>query len=235
MFRIFVAFLFFVSFAQAQEGTRIKTKLFTFALGELPSGFKAFFKTGEEILEFSAGEGGLSAPINYAGPPVFVLRESREAFSAPPKGQDPQPPLAWVNLPLNADNILVIATLTEDGKIRLLAYNISTRELAPGDYKFFNFSTNTLSFIFDSQKFTMAPGTDRLVKDPEWQRAGKGFTNKIAIVDANNKAKLAYSSLWEHYPAGRSLMLVFNGNRPSQKVTFRVFNVETPTESTAEQ
>lgn len=234
MFRILAAFLLFMPFAHAQEGTRIRTKLFTFALGELPSGFKAFFKTGEEILEFSAGESGLSAPIDYAGPPVLALRESKEAFSAPPAGQNPPPPLAWVNLPLNADNVLVIATATADGKIRLLAYNISTRELAPGDYKFFNFSTNTLSFIFDSQKFTMAPGSDRLVKDPAWQRTEKVFTNKIAIVDADNKAKLAYSSLWEHYPAGRSLMLVFNGSRPSQKVTFRVFNVETPTESAGE-
>lgn len=227
MFRALCLFLLLTCAAGAQEPKMIKTKLLTFALGSLPENFKAFYKSGEEIRPFSASQGSLGIPLDYIGPTTFVLRESAEAFTPPKDGKPMPPPLAFVNFPPNVDNVLVIAT-AENEKVRLMAYDISTKELAKGDYKFFNFSHSTLSLIFDSQNFVMTPGTHRMVRDSKWHSEIKAFPIKIATVDANNKAKKVYSSLWEHYPVSRSLMFLFDGSRPGQTITFRTLTVDIP-------
>jgi hypothetical protein len=230
MLRAFCLFLILTCAAGAQEPAKIiKTKLLTFALGSLPEDFKAFFKTAEEIRSFSPSQGSLSIPTDYIGPVTFVIRESEAAFTPPADGKPMPPPLAFVNLPVGADNVLVIAT--PDGtKVRLMAFDISTKELSNGDYKFFNFSHHNLSLIFDNQSFVMAPGSHRMVRDGKWHSEIKAFPIKIATIDANNKPKKVYSSLWEHYPVSRSLMFLFDGNRPTQSVTFRTLTVDIPPE-----
>ncbi len=214
--------------AHGQQPEKIKTLLVTYALGGPKGGFKAFFKSGEEIVPFAANSGGLGAPFQYEGPRRLVIRESKEAFNPPPEGQQPKPPLAFVDLPEKADNVLIIAADSGGGKFRLVAYDVATNNLKGGDYLFFNFSHFNLSFIMGKQKFALAPAENKLVRDPSWINPDpQTFPIKIATVNGKDVV-LAREALWEHWPDKRNVVFLFDGIAKGEPVKMVNFNVEKP-------
>ena len=218
----------------AQESQRIKTTLVTFALGAPKEGFKAFFKTGDQILEFKANSGGLGDPIKYDGPRRFVIRDSKEGFAPPAEGQQPKPPLAFVDLPERCDNILVIAADDGAGKLRLVAFDVASGNLRGGDYKFFNFSHATLTFIMGKQRFALKPSENKLVTDPTW---GSGppvaFDFDMGLVTGAT-VKSIKQSQWEHWPDKRNVVFLFDGLRKAESVRILNFNMEKPLRLTEE-
>lgn len=208
-----------------EDDANLRTTLVTYAPGELPEGFVAFFRNGGEILEFKANAGGLGDPVRYQGPKRLILRVSREEFALPPEKM--KPPVGFVDLPQGCNNILLLAAPAAEGKLRLIPYDVAPKNLAPGEYKFFNFSHSVVSVILDSQKFTMSPSEDRVVKDAGWKTQPKVMELKIATVK-DSKATLVNQTMWEHWPDKRQVVFFFNGRRKSEPIGFMCFAVEAP-------
>lgn len=229
MFRPLFLMLFLmqgVLFAQNQPPL-ITTRILTYAPAGLPASFKTYFRTGQEIELFAASAGTLGLPIEYTGPQTFSLYASKADLEPPAEGQKPKPPVASVPLPANCDLVLLLCTRTAEDKVGLVAYNIASTELKPGDYRIFNFSRSQTSLILGEQKFTLAPGKDRMVRDSSWHDDIIALPIKIATV-TDGKPTLAYSSLREHFPQRRNLMFLFDGSHPSRPITFFTFNADLP-------
>jgi hypothetical protein len=205
----------------------ITTRILTYAPAGLPDSFKTFYRTGNEIELFTASAGTLGLPINYTGPQTFALYASKTDMLPPAEGQKPKSPVATVTLPANSDVVLILCTRTADGKVGLVAFNITSNELKPGDYRVFNFSKSTTSIILGEQRFALAPGKDSMVRDSSWHSEVIALPIKIATV-VEGKPKLAFSSLREHFPQRRNLMFLFDGRHPSRPITFVTFNADLP-------
>lgn len=205
----------------------ITTRILTYAPAGLPESFKVFYRTGNEVELFTASAGTLGLPINYTGPQTFALYGSKTDMFPPADGQKPKPPVATVTLPANADVVLILCTRTADDKVGLVAFNITSTELKPGDYRVFNFSKSTTSIILGEQRFALAPGKDTMVRDSSWHGEAIAFPIKIATI-TDGKPKIAYSSMREHFPQRRNLMFLFEGSHPSRPITFVTFNADLP-------
>jgi len=213
--------------AFGQEPAVIKTKFVTCALGSLPDDFTAFYKTGETVEELMVSPAALGLPITYQGPRRFILHKTKDGFTPPKDGEQPKPPLAFVDLPAKADNVLIICVPLPEGKLKLLAFDISARDLAAGDYKVFNFSHSTVSVVLGKQKFTLVPGKDTMVRDDAWKGEIVALPLQIATV-TDNQLRLVYSSFWEHYPVRRNLMFMFDGTDESMPIVFNHYIVNIP-------
>lgn len=224
---LFFALLAFPWLAALAQPALVTTRLFTYAPGGLPASFAGFYRTGQKVEPFNASAGTLGLPIDYVGPAVFELRPSVADFAPPPEGQKPQPPLASVTLPANADNVLVLCSSLADGKLRLTAYDISSGQLKPGDYRAFNFSRLPLSVILGDNRFALNPGKDTFIKDSKFQDKPIAFPLQIATI-TDGKAKKVFSSFWEHYPSRRNLLFFFDGRHPSEPITFANFSADLP-------
>lgn len=208
----------------AQRPQAVKTNILTFAPGGMPEDFTAFYQTGEEIYSFRASSSSLGIPVRYEGPQTFALFKSEADFAPRKKGDKPPEPLATLQLPAGADNVLILAIGEEDGdRIRLVGYDISSTSLKEGDYRIFNFSTQPLLMQLGDQKIGIKPGEDLMVKDSKWQKEVMALPLQIAVSE-EGKAKVVYSAYWEHYPQRRSLMFLFNGRHPSTPIVFSSFN-----------
>ncbi|MEO5715305.1 MAG: hypothetical protein ABIT37_17640 [Luteolibacter sp.] len=218
--------------SHGQQSPVIKTNLLTYSPAGLPADFKAFYRTADVILEFTASAGNLGTPILYTGPQNFLIRSSKEEFSLPEDQLKLKVPLASVTLPPNADTVLLICVADEAGKARLLAYDVSSESLTRGSYRVFNFSSKSLSVILGEQRFTVAPRSDKSVSDPSWHKETLALTLQIATI-TDDKATLVYSNFWEHYPQRRSLLFLFDGHHVSDPVIFSSFDVDSPPKAAA--
>lgn len=233
MIRFLIFLQILAACASAQDtAPMIKTKILTYALGGLPDEFMGYFKNSEQIMMFRASDGTLGVPIRYQGPAQFILRESEEAFAPVPEGQTPKPSVAAVTLPENATNVLILAAPLDGKRVKLMAYDISPESLGKGEYRVFNFSHSMLSMIFGSQKLVLPSGRDQVVRDGSWGQKIMTFPIKIATVK-ENLAKPVYSNFWEHHPSNRTLLFMFNGNRPNQAIRFMDFPIEVPADESA--
>lgn len=213
--------------SHGQEPALLKTNLLTYAPAGMPAGFAAFYQTSSQIHPFNASAGSLGTPVLYNGSQRFAIRSSAEEFALPAKQLAEIPPLATVNLPPNADTVLILCVPESAGKVRLIAYDVSSSTLRRGSYRVFNFSTKSLSVIMDKQRFTVSPKSDQAVDDPGWHDKTIAMPLQIATV-TDKKAKLVYSNFWEHYPQRRSLLFLFDGRHVSDPVIFSSFDVDTP-------
>jgi len=228
MIRIFLLLQIFAACAFGQDAPAvIKTKILTYALGGLPDEFMGYFKNSEQIMMFRASDGTLGVPIRYQGSAKFILHESEEDFAPVPEGQAPKPPIASVNLPENASNVLILAAPLGGKKVKLMAYDISPGSLGKGEYRVFNFSHSMISMVFGPQKFVLPAGKDQIVRDGSWGQKIMTFPIKIATVK-ENLAKPVYSNFWEHHPSNRTLLFMFNGNRANQAIRFMDFPIDVP-------
>lgn len=232
MIRILLLLPILAACAFAQEAPMIKTKILTYALGGLPEEFMGYFKNESQIMMFRASDGTLGVPVRYQGPQRFVLRESEDAFAPVPEGQAAPPPIAFVDLPENAAHVLILAAPVDRKKVKLMAYDISPGSLGKGEYRVFNFSHSMLSMILGSQKFVLPSGRDTVVKDGSWTQKIMTFPIRIATVK-ENLAKPVYSNFWEHHPSNRTLLFMFNGNRPNQAIRFMDFPIDVPADESA--
>ncbi len=211
---------------QAQNQVpKFSTRILTYAPAGLPESPPLFYKSGADIELFRASAGTLGLPIEYTGPQTLALYSSKADFAPPPEGQKTKPPIASVNLPANADVVLVLCTRTAGNKIGLVAYDISSGNLKPGDYRIFNFSKAQTSLILGDQRLALAPGKDSLVRDSKWNTEIIAMPIKIATI-TDGKPKMVYSSFREHYPQRRNLMFLFDGRHPSRPITFVTFNAD---------
>lgn len=229
---LLAAFLTLGGTSHGQSPAVIKTNLLTYAPAGLPADFKAFYQTADVVSEFVASAGSLGTPVLYTGSQSFVIRSSKEEFSLPEDELKQKPPLASITLPPNADTVLLICVAGEAGKTRLIAYDVSSKTLARGSYRVFNFSSKPLSVILGEQRFTVSPRKDKSVSDPGWQKETLALPLQIATI-TGSKAKLVYSNFWEHYPQRRSLMFLFDGHHVSDPVIFSSFDVDTPPKAAA--
>lgn len=236
MFRLTIAIFGVLSMSGfAQEVKKIKTTIVTYALGAPREGFKAFYQSKGEVHPFGANGGGLSNPIRYEGPVVFSVRDSEEAFSAPPAGQQAPPPLASVTLPERSDNVLVIAAPTSEGKFRLVAFDVGTSTLKAGEYKIFNFSNSVLSLIMGKQTMVISPRENKMMRDDSWTAPeAKALVFKVAKVE-NGKPNLIKETFWEHWPARRNVIFFFDGSHKGEPIAFVSVNVEPPPREAASQ
>lgn len=201
---IFLFTAVFAGVAFCQEAT-VNTEILTLALDEPVTNLH--FHNGKEIAFFQANLTGLGEPLAYKGPQQFLLRASEAEFTAKPPLP---PPVASVSLPQNSDRVLLVCVKSGDKPLKLVPYDIAKGRITVGDYRFFNFSHSTLSLIFGSKRFAVAPGTDSLVSDPEWKKEVTEIDMEVAIV-TDQKAKSVYSSTWGHRPGRRNFIFMFDG------------------------
>jgi hypothetical protein len=200
----------------------VSTQLLSYAPGGVPETFQAFFRDRTGIHPWKAPARGLGNAVQYAGSRAFILHRSQEDFSA----RSPKRPMASVTLPEKADNILILTMPEAEGRVRLIAYDISSHQLKPGTYHVFNFSSSDLSFKFGDRSFALRAGRDMAVDHPKWHDKVLAFPLQIAIV--TDRQKLVYSSFWEHYPQRRNLFMAFDGFHPSRPIIFSNFNASPP-------
>lgn len=203
----------------SQEVT-VDTEIVTIALDESISGL--FFSNGKSISIFQANPTGLGEPLKYKGPPKFSVRTSEAEFSLKP----PLPaPYASVDLPLNADRVLLACLKTGDAPMRMIAYDIGRGRIGAGDYRFFNFSNSVISVIFGEKKFAVKPGDETLVSDASWRKEVMEIDMEMAIAK-DGKFKPVYSSQWGHRPGRRNYIFMFNGPQEYNPVKIcRFFDV----------
>ena len=213
---LLIALLCTASPGQEKE-PQITTEFLTIALDEPVSDL--FYKSSESVSPFDANLTGLGQPNPYKGPMRFVLRTSAEEFSLKPPLP---PPAAAVMLPATANRVLLACVKSADNPLRLAAYDISSTGSKPGDYRFFNFCTKTLSLIIGEEKFTLDPGKDRIVSNREWRESILDLPMQVAKVE-QSKAKLVYSSVWGHRPGRRNFIFMFDGRHPSKPVAISRF------------
>jgi hypothetical protein len=208
-----------MSLTAAAQQPVVDTEFVTIALDEAVDGF--FYFDGVAAQPFQANITGISQPQRYKGPQRFALRENAAEFSATP----PLPkPAASVLLPLNCRRVLITCVKSGDKPLRMVAYDISTNNRA-GDYRFFNFSKQTLSLILGEKRFALPPGKDTSVSDSAWRGAVLDIPIQCAAVQ-NNKPKLVYSSIWGHRPGRRNFIFMFDGSHPTKPVNFcRFFDI----------
>lgn len=220
--------------ATAQD-TKFQTTLITYALGAPPGGFKAFFRNGEEIQPFGANGSGLSAPIKYSGSRKFEIRASEEAFAPPPAGQQAPPPLAVVELPAGVDNVLLIAAGAGQGKIRLLAYDVSANALKGGDYKVFNFSRSAVELNLGKKKLTIRSTQNEIMSDSSFQDPKtRGMELVIYRYDGTvRNPEPVKRSLWEHSAAKRNVLFLFDGKHKGEALGMMSMNIEPPRSASA--
>ena len=218
--------------SHAQEPAVLKTDILTYAPAGLPAGFTAFYRTANQVYEFTASAGNLGTPVLYTGPRQFVIRSSKEEFSLPADQLKEKPPLAFVSLPPDADTVLLLCIPDKTGKVQLVAYDVSSNNLRRGTYRVFNFSSKPLSIILGERRFTVAPKSDQSADDPSWHQEAIAIPLQIATV-TDQKAKRVYSNFWEHFPQRRSLLVLFDGHHVSDPVIFSSFDVDTPPKAAA--
>jgi len=208
----------------------VQANIVTFALGAPPGGFKAFFKNGDEIQPFGANGAGLGAPIAYNGPKKFVIRASEDAFAPPPAGQQVPPPLALVDLPQGANNILILAVDAGQGKIRLLAYDVSSQALQGGDYRVFNFSRSALELNLGKKKLLLKPAQNEMMTDPSFRDPNTKVMEFIVYkYDGNvRNPEPVKRSLWEHWNTRRVVMFLFDGKHKGEAFGMMTMSIEPP-------
>lgn len=209
----------FALHAHAQSSS-VSTHILTFAPASLPEGFLPYYQKSGAAEPFVASVGTLGLPTPYSGPSEFALYGSKDELDAKSK-----PPIATVTLPEKCDLVLLVCTRDAEEKTSLVAYNIDSEDLKPGNYRIFNFSKSTVSITLDKQTIEIAPDKDAYVRDPKWHDQPTAFPLQIATI-ANGKTKRAYSSFWEHFPTRRNLMFLFDGSGPSEPITFATFDAE---------
>lgn len=202
--------------AQEQE-PQIATEFLTIALDEPVADL--FFKSGETVSPFEANQTGLGQPVPYKGPARFTLRKSAAEFALKPPLP---PPAAAVMLPATADRVLLACVKSAESPLRIAAYDISSTGSKAGDYRFFNFCARPLSLIVGGEKFTLAPGKDRVASSQAWREAVLDLPMQVATIE-EGKAKLVYSSVWGHRPGRRNFIFMFDGKHPSKPVAISRF------------
>ena len=163
-----------------------------------------FSSTAPTVSSFDANLTGLGQPVPYKGPRRLILRDTEAEFAAKP----PLPaPAATVELPLNANRILLAFLKSGDKPLKVIAYDIASSGSRAGDYRFFNFSSKSLSTILGEQRFAIEPGKDKIVSDQSWRGDVLDLSIKVASIE-NNKPKRLYSSIWGHRPGRRNFIFM---------------------------
>lgn len=200
----------------------VQTEILTIALDEAVDGL--FFADSKAVVPFQANITGLSQPVTYIGPRRFVLRASAAEFAAKP----PLPaPAAFVDLPPNANRVLLCCLKSENTALKIVAYDISSTGSRAGDYRVFNFSKQALSVNLGDQSFALSSAGDKNISDPSWQNDVLDLPMQVATV-VNGKARLVYSSVWGHRPGRRNFVFMFDGSHPSKPISIcRFFDIPT--------
>lgn len=203
----------------AQE-TPIKTEILTIALDEAVDGL--FFYDGKAVVPFQANITGLSQPVAYEGSRHFILRATEDEFTAKPPLP---PPAAMVDLPPNVTRVLLCCLKSESTPLKIVAYDISSTGSRAGDYRFFNFSKQTLSVKLGDKSFALESKLDKNISDRSWQDEVLDLPMQVATVDGR-KAQLVYSSVWGHRPGRRNFIFMFDGSHPSKPISIcRFFDI----------
>lgn len=207
-----------LSSAPAQQPQPIVTTEFLTIALEDPID-ELFFANGKEVGSLDANLTGLGQPIAYKGPRLLVLRATAAEFAAKP----PLPaPVATVNLPLNANRILLACLKSGDEPLKIIAYDISSTGSRAGDYRFFNFSSKPLSIILGEERFAIDSRKDKIISRASWRDEILDIPMQVAII-ANNKPKLVYSSVWGHRPGRRNFIFMFDGRHPTKPIGINRF------------
>lgn len=210
------------------EEKRIKTSLLAHAPFGLPDDFTAFYQSGEEVRAFSATAASVGLPTTYQGPRRLVFRATKEEFTMPESQRAAQAPVGFVDLPENADMVLIIAAQDPQLKrVRFRAYDLSTANLDPGGYKVFNFSQKNVLLSLGGHQLRLPPGADKGIKGTVLGNTVTAFPLVIATQTDGNLLP-AYSSFWEHYPKRRNLFFLFDGKHVSEPVVFSSFDAGEP-------
>ena len=210
------------------EEKKIKTSLLAHSPFGLPEGFTAFYQSGDEVRGFTATSASVGVPTPYQGPQRLVFRATKEEFAMPDAERAARAPLGFVDLPEDADMVLIIAARDPRlDRVRFRAYDISTNTLDPGGYRVFNFSQKNVLLSLGGNQLRMAPGSDQGIKGTVLGNAVTALPLVIATQTDGN-IQPAYSSFWEHYPKRRNLFFIFDGKHVSEPVVFSSFNAGEP-------
>jgi hypothetical protein len=208
--RLIFASLLLCAAAFGQQPEMIRTELVTVALNLREN--TLYYRTGEEVKEFTAGMNGLGDPFPYLGPRRFILHNSIDAFAPVKEGEQPPTPAAFIDLPKGASRVLLVCVPLPDKSLRLIAYDVGKTSMKDGDYKVFNFSKSNLSIILGEKRFLVPTSKDVQVSDGSWQEGVLDLQCKIGIVGADNKTVTpVYSTLWGHRPIRRNMIFIFDG------------------------
>lgn len=179
---------------------------------------------------FSGSIAGLGQPNPYHGPSRLVLHRNPNAFLEDPPET---PPIATVDLPDDANRILLLLFKREGQPLRVAAFPVDTDSLRPGDYRVFNLSSTTVLLALDEEILTLRSGENGLLSNPEWNQAVTDIPVQVGL-SIGQRPRLVYSSIWGHYPGRRNFVFLFDGARRSNPIVFRRMH-DWPTSSPARE
>jgi hypothetical protein len=220
---ILITTIFFAIGAANAQDVIVKTKLMPVGVAGSIKGL--YFRNDGKTAELKASMTGLGEGFEYKGPQVLALYNSEEALAPPKEGQSPPTPLATVKLP-NADRILLLMAPPPEGRREpsIRAYPVSTDDLRPGDYRFFNCSDKKIAVILGDERIGIRPGKVVTVKGAKWQREVLDLAVKLGTPGDDSNIRMVYSSVWGHQPAQRNFIILSNGATKAQPIEIRRFH-----------
>jgi hypothetical protein len=183
-----------------------------------------FFRNGDHAVALEGSLVGLGIPIPYRGPQRLLLYETAAASMENPPSM---PPKLFVDLPADADRVLLLAFHPEGQPLRLVAYGVPSDGLRPGDYRFFNFSKQDVAVRLGEMQFHLPRGADHIVSNRDWQGEYPDLNIQLAA-DYQGSPKLVFSSVWGHHPEHRSFVFLFDGSHPSMPIVMRKMSDQLP-------
>ena len=143
---------------------------------------------------------------NYTGP-----RGSLVFFRQLPgaNGKLIRQPVAEVNLTGvgNRPLLVFIHHPSVPGTYAVRPFSDNAKDVAPGGFRFVNFTTRTMALKFGQQQLLIPSGEQLIVKG---ESSGGGSINEVQLfgVLLNDEIRQVYSNLWSYDPEMRSIVLI---------------------------
>lgn len=196
---------------------QVETQLIALSLYDAVDGL--YMWDGEKPVPFHAAVTDMRQPIPYKGPSRLVLHDTPEAFLVEEPEQVP-PPVAVVELPENAERVLLLCLKRESQPLRIVAYPVSFDSIQPGDYRFFNFASTPIRILLGDKNLTLNSGTVGTLTADSWRKDRKDLPIKLAA-PVNGEVRMVKSTIWGHQPQKRYFVLIFDGSHISRPVVVR--------------
>jgi len=164
-----------------------------------------YFKSQGKVEQLSMIAAGLSQIFYYRGDEILEFHDDPLDFDDPLAV-----PVATVTLPTDVSRLLLVGKQVGT-TITITPYDISSDALEPGDYRFFNFSSVPLQFVYDGQPVNVGVGQmGAFLSGAPWTSSSV-LSFQLYRTDTNALLKM---SLAEHYPEKRSILFIFNSSPP---------------------
>jgi hypothetical protein len=175
-----------------------------------------YFKSEGTVNQITMIKAGLSQAFYYRGDETLVFHDNPADFDDPLAV-----PVASVALPTDVSRVLLVGNQVGT-TINIDTFDISSNDLEPGDYLFFNFSSVPLQFVYGGYPVNVGVGQMAVfLSGIPWRSGGSvALSLNVYRTDTNTLIK---QTLAEHRPSKRNLMFIYD-TTVAGPVTWYQFN-----------